>query len=169
MSNKDVLVIPGFKGSPDLQVDMSTMREAEARLIEAKTVNPVTYIDLEHTFNEAWRTQRTAFGKIGYQIALAETHLEKVKSDILIDQYPDFMKDKPRSQDSADMREAFYMRQPEYVEALTRIDQLKAMEAYTEGNMKTIENTCRYMRKQMDLVLRSGLSGANLYITQGKK
>jgi len=64
---------------------------------------------------------------------------------------------------------AFFMRDSSYTAALDRIAQLKAFECFVDGRIKVMENVCRYMRKQMDLVLRSGLSNANLYVTHGNR
>lgn len=168
-SENTALVIPAFGKSPALSLDMNSTREAEKRLIEAKTVNPITYTDLEHCFNEAYRELKRHHSTIGYQIALAEKAMEMAKSNVLLDRYPDFMKDKPKTQDNADLRKAFMMRDEEYVAALDRINQLKAIESFLDGRIKVMENVCRYMRKQMDLVIRSGLSNANLYNTQGRR
>lgn len=164
-----VLVIPAFGQSPALKLEMSSTREAEKRLVEAKTVNPITYSDLEHCFNESYRELKKHMSTLGYQIAMAEKALETAKSDLLLDKYPDFMKDKPKTQDNADLRKAFFMRDKEYVAALDRINQIKAIESFVDGRIKVMENVCRYMRKQMDLVLRSGLSNADLYLTHGRK
>lgn len=163
-----VLVLPPFGKSPELKLDVSSTRLAEKRLIEAKTVNPVTYPDLEHAFGESYRELKRHISTVGYQIAMAEKALQTAKSDLLLDKYPDFMKDKTKSQDNADLRMAFFMRDPEYVAALDRIAQLKAVESFVDGRIKVMENVCRYMRKQMDLVLRSGLSNADLYLTHGR-
>lgn len=168
-SENAVLVIPAFGQSPALSLAMSSTREAEKRLVEAKTVNPLTYSDLEHCFNESYRELKKHMSTLGYQIAMAEKALQTAKSDLLLDKYPEFMKDKPKSQDNADLRMAFFMRDTQYVAALDRIAQLKAFESFVDGRIKVMENVCRYMRKQMDLVLRSGLSNANLYVTHGNK
>lgn len=163
------LEIPAFGKSPALKLQMGSIKEAEKRIIEAKTVNPITYSDLEHCFNEAYRVLKSHLSAIGYQIAMAEKAIKEAKSNILLDRYPQFMKDKPKSQDNADMREAFMMRDQDYLAAIDRLNQLKALESNFDGKIKVMENVCRYMRKQMDLVLRSGLSGADLYITSGRK
>lgn len=163
------LVIPGFGQSPALSLEITSTKEAEKRLIEAKTVNPLTYSDLEHCFNESYRELKRHMSTVGYQIAMADKALETAKSNLLLDKYPEFMKDKPKTQDNADLRKAFFMRDTDYVAALDRIAQLKAIESFVDGRIKVMENVCRYMRKQMDLVLRSGLSNADLYLTHGKK
>ena len=163
------LVIPAFGKSPALSLEMSKTREGEKRIIEAKTVNPATYAELEYTYNEAYRELVKNSAMLGYQITLAEKALEDAKATILLDKYPDFMKDKPKTQDNADLRKAFMMRDDDYVAALDRINMLKANLAFVDGRVKVFERTCSYMKKRMDLLIRSGLSGADMYITHGRK
>lgn len=168
-SGDHALEIPAFGKSPALKLQMGHIREAEKRLVEAKQVSPITYADLEHCFNEAYRNLKSHLSLVGYQIALAEKAMEDAKANILLDKYPEFMKDRPKSQDNADMRKAFMMRDPEYIAALDRFNQLKALESNFDGKVKVFERVCAYMKKQMDLLLRSGISGTNLYSTIGKK
>lgn len=165
------LVLPAFGKSPALSMDMSRVREAEARLIEAKTVNPVTYADLEHTFNESYRDLKRHLTNIGFLVTQAEKAMEEAKANILLDRYPEYLEAKgiKKTQDNSDLRKAFMMRDTEYLAALDRINQLKAMESMMDGKIRVMENVCRYMRKQMDLVLRSGLSAKDFYITSGRK
>lgn len=166
--DNSVLVIPAFGKSPALSLDMGKTREAETRLIEAKTVNPSSYNDLEYCFNEAYRELKKNLSTIGYQLALADKALETAKSDILLDKYPEFLKDKPKTSDNGDLRKAYMMRDTEYLAALDRINQLKAVESFVDGRIRVMENVCRYMRKSMDLIIRSGVT-PNMYITSGKK
>lgn len=163
------LVIPAFGKSLSLSLDMSKIREAESRIIEAKTVNPFTYTDLEHSFNEAYRDLKRHLSAIGYQICMADKTIEQAKADVLLDKYPEFMKDKPKSHDNSDLRKAFLIRDPDYVAALDRMAQLKALESNFEGKIKVMENVCRYMRQKMQLIVKSGISDPNYYITSGKK
>lgn len=158
------LVIPAFRGSQEIVLNISKTKEAEDRLIEAKTVNPSTYAELEHTYGESYRELKNNLAIIGHQTVKAEKELKMIKATLLLDKYPEFMKDKPKSHDNSDMREAFFMKDLEYQEAIDRINMLKAMEAFTEGKIKVMENVSRWMRKQMDLVLRSGIN-PNLYVT----
>lgn len=163
------MVLPAFGRAPELKMEMKNIREAEARLIEAKTVNPVTYADLEHTFNEAYRDLKKHIASIGYSLSMAQKSLEDAKADVILGSYAEAMKDKPKSHDTLDMRNAYLTRDAGYSAALERIAQLKALEANLDGKIKVMENVCRYMRKQMDLILRSGLTAREFYITQGKK
>jgi hypothetical protein len=170
-SNRDLtLTLPALGKIPELQLPMDKVIEAEKRLIEAKTVNPVTYVDLEHTFNESYRDLKKHMSRIGYQIAVTDKAMEEAKADVLLDKYPEFLESNnmKKSQDNADLRKAFLSRDTTYSAALDRMNQLKALESNMEGKIKVMENVCRYMRKQMDLLIRSGLSNSNYYITSGK-
>jgi hypothetical protein len=164
-----LMVLPAFGKSPELKMDMKNVRYAEQRIIEAKTVNPFTYADLEHTFNESYRDLKKHVASIGYALAMAQKSLEDAKADVILGSYADAMKDKPKSHDTLDMRNAYLTRDPAYSAALERIAQLKALEANMDGKIKVMENVCRYMRKQMDLILRSGVGNADYYITHGIK
>lgn len=164
-----LMVLPAFGKSPELKMDMKNVRYAEQRIIEAKTVNPFTYSDLEHTFNESYRDLKKYVASIGYALAMAQKSLEDAKADVILGSYADAMKDKPKSHDTLDMRNAYLTRDPAYSAALERIAQLKALEANLDGKIKVMENVCRYMRKQMDLILRSGVGNADYYITHGIK
>ena len=163
------LVIPAFGKSPEMSLEMGKIRDAERRIIEAKTVNPITYADLEHSFNESYRDLKRHLSAIGFQIAQAEKSLEEAKATVLLDKYPTYMEGKPKNHDNADTRKAFMSRDPEYSAALDRLNQMKALESNFDGKVKVMENVCRYMRKQMDLILRSGLSSKDYYVTHGKR
>jgi hypothetical protein len=99
---------------------------------------------------------------IGYQIALAEKAQREAKSIALLDEYPIFLKTK-NMKDSAQIRDAYLETCEAYTTAQDRIDMLKAMDSLIDGKIKTFENVCRYMKKQIDIVLRSGID-ANKYI-----
>jgi hypothetical protein len=165
------MTLPAMGKVPAVSFEMGNIREAEKRIIEAKTVNPITYADLEGCFNESYRDLKKHLSSIGYQVALTEKAMEQAKSTVLLDIYPEFLKsnDMKKSQDNADLRQAVLMRDTDYLAALDRFNQLKALESMMDGKIKVMENTCRYMRKQMDLILRSGLSNANHYVTSGRK
>ena len=165
------MMLPALGKIPAVSFEMTNIREAERRLIEAKTVNPVTYSDLEHCFNESYRDLKRHLSAIGYQISLAEKAMETAKANVLLDTYPEFLQTSgmKKSQDNADLRKAFLMRDVDYVAALDRYNQLQALESTMDGKIKVMENVCRYMRLQMQLILRSGLSNRDYYVTQGKK
>lgn len=163
------LVIPAFQQSTELSLSLNKTREGEARLLEAKMVNPLTYADLESCFNESYRELKRYLGLIGLELLKADDALETAKSNFLIDSYQDKIKDLPKSYDSADLRKAWLMRDADYLAAKDRQNMLKAMEALLDGKIKVFEKTCQFMRKRMDLVLRSGLSDPQLYYGRNGK
>ncbi len=164
-----VMVLPAFGKSPALKLDMAKIRHAEQRLIEAKTVNPFTYPELENTYGEAYRDLRRHLASVGYAIAMANKSIEDAKADVILGSYAEYLENKPKAKDNADMRNAFLTRDPGYSAALERMAQLKALESNLDGKMKVMENVSRYMKKTMDLILRSGMSNANHYVNHGDK
>lgn len=162
------LVLAPFGRAPELRLEMGIIRAAEKRLIEAKTVNPITYVDLEHSFNEAYRELKRHLANVGYALSQAEKDLNDAKANVILGSYKEYVTQFPKEA-NADTRNAFLTRDEAHTAALDRVAQLKAVEANFDGKIKVMENVCRYMRKQMDLVLRSGLTGKDLYNTQGFK
>lgn len=169
MSDNQALEIPAFGKIPALKLDMTSIRGAEARFIEAKTVNPSTYSELEHTFNESYRDLKRHLSNIGYQITQANKALREAKADVVLGAYAEFMKDKPKYHDNADLRDAFLMKDTAYLAAQDRLDQLKAIESNFDGKLKVIENVCRYMRQKMYLLQKSGVPFGDIGVTSGRK
>jgi len=163
------LELPAFGKSPALVLHMSKIREAETRYIEAKTVNPSTYSDLEHTFNESYRDLKQHLSSIGYQLGLADKALRLAKANVLLGSYAEFMAGKPKSHDNADLRDAYLIKDPDYLAAMDRLAQLKALESNFEGKIKVVENVCRYMRQKMYLISKSGVPYEHVGVTIGNK
>lgn len=160
--NTAEFVIPEFGSSLKLTLSMSAIREGERRLIEAKTVNPSIYADLEYVFGEGYREARKNVTAIGYEITRAEKALREAKSVAILDEYPAFLKEK-EIKDNATVRDAFLERQANYVAAQDRIDMLKAMLSLIDGKIKVFENVSRWMKKEIDMITRSGMD-YNKYI-----
>jgi hypothetical protein len=167
--NDHSIVLPPFGKSPQLKLDMAIIREAETRLVEAKTVSPVSYPDLSHCYNESYRVLKQHLSNVGYQIALGEKALEEAKADVILGSYAEFLEGKPKSFGNAELRNAHLIRDPGYNAALDRINQLKALQSNFEGKIKVLENVVSYMKQKMYLISRSGLGNDNLYITAGNK
>lgn len=163
------LEIPAFGKAPAFTMDMGKIREAETRYIEAKTVSPTTYSDLEHSFNEAYRDLKRHLSTIGYQLAFADKALREAKANVLLGSYAEFMKGKPKYHDNTDLRDAYLIKDPDYAATLDRVNQLKALESNFEGKIKVIENVCRYMRQKMYLISKSGVPYENIGVTSGRK
>jgi hypothetical protein len=161
--------VPSFGKAPAMKLDMENIRTAERRIIEAKTVNPSTYIDLEHVYNEAYRDLKRHVSTLGYQLAMANKALEEAKANVLLGSYAEFLKGKPKYENNSNLRDAFFTKDEAYSAAYDRIAQLTALESNFQGKIKVFENVCRYMRQKMYLISKSGLTDSNLYVTSGKK
>jgi len=148
------LAIPALRDRPVVILDFSKIKEGERRLVEARIVNVSTYNDLEYSFNEGYREARANLAVIGYEITQAESMWRKIQSELILDEYPAFLKEKGLK-DNAMIRDAFLERNQGYVDARERINMLKAMDSLVEGKIKVFENVCRYMKKQMDITVRS--------------
>ncbi len=165
-----VMVLPALAGAPSLSLNLSATKEGEKRLHESKMVSPITYTDLEYCFNEGYRECRRHLATVGYQIVKAEAAVEAAKATFIIDTYPGILTTLPKAiQSQASTLSAHLARCEEYTSALDRLGMLTAVEALLDGKIKTFEKTCQFMRKRMDLILRSGLSNADLYATAGRK
>jgi len=151
------LELPAFRNLPSVRLNVSALQEAERRIVEAKDVNPSTYTDLEHCFNEAYRELKGHLATVGFQITKTENEYEKSKSIALLDRYQEFVKEKPARTDTAEYRKAFISQDPDVVAAKDRLDSMKALEIFLDGRVRVMENVCRFMRKKMDLIIRSGI------------
>ena len=148
--------IPEF-GTIERQVlPMTDTKEAERRILEAKIVNGGTYNELEFVMNEGYREAKKNLSLVGYNMLLTQKAIRKAKSEALIDKYSGWLKDS-KLKDSAAIRDAFLETMPEYVSAIDRLNMLTAIESLVEGKVKVFENVCRYMRKEMDIRIRSGM------------
>jgi len=156
------LTIPEFGSTPAIVLDLTKIHNGESRILEARVVNGGTYNELEYVFNEGYRQAKTHLSLIGYEITRAKKALREAKSVYMLDYYPEFLKEN-KLKDNATIRDAFLERQVDYVSAHDRIDMLTAIESLMEGKIKNFENVCRYIRKQMDIAIRSGVD-SNKYI-----
>jgi len=152
---KFLMTIPAVGKLPEVSFDLQKTQIAESRLHEAQLVTYATYADLEYTYNEAWRELRRAYATVSYRVAKAEEEIKNIKAGILLDKWPEQTKDKPKNYDNADMRAAFIQKDPEYAAAVDHRDQMKAIETLIDTRAKTMERTCSYMKKQMEMHARA--------------
>ena len=160
--DKAEITIPAFDSTPAIILNVSKIKEGESKILDARVVTPATYNDLEYSFNEGYREAKKHISAVGYHITRAKKALREAKSIAILDEYPEFLKQN-KLKDNATVRDAFLERQPNYVAAQDRIDMLTAIESLMEGKVKNFENVCRYIRKQMDIVIRSGVD-SNKYL-----
>lgn len=154
--NSDYIMIPELNGSPSVKLFTGNIKSAETRFIDAKNVNWATYNELEYSFNEGYREAKKNLVDIGYALSRTAKLQNERKSLLILDEYPDFLKMKAMK-DSATVRDAFIEKDELYTNYQNRFDQLKAMEAMMEGKIKVFENVCRFIRKTIDIEVRSGI------------
>lgn len=160
--------LPEFRGMPAVRLDLSSVVEADRRetKLMVKDVNPSTYSHLEYVYNEAYRDLKKHVATVGYQILRAESELDKAKAAALLEKFPVFLEDKPKGMNNAAVRDAFISQDKDVQEVRDRLDSLKMIEIFLDGRIRVMENVCRFMRKQMDMYIRSGIVNPDLYVTK---
>jgi len=157
MEKKDTtLVVPAFRLCKELTLLMTGWEHAMIRLKEAQNLVPANYSNLELDFQEAWRESKRNAIMIGGEIRKAKQNIEEVKSDIILDEIPKVLVDLPKSANNADFRRAIMNRNEEYKGSVQHLDKLDAMLEHFESHMKIMENTSRFLKKQMDYIIRNG-------------
>lgn len=150
------LTIPPFKERPEVYLTFSNIVGAEKRIREAQLVNMSTYSELEYTYGEGYREAKNHITTVGYEIMQADKIIRRLKSEYLLDVYPKFLKE-AGLKDNASVRDGFLEKQEDYVAAVDRLNALKALEQLLDNKVRVFENVSRWMKKQMDITLRSGI------------
>ena len=152
--------MPAFQDRQAVTLYFGKIKEGESRLVESQIVNPSTYSELSYAFNEGYREARANIRSIGFEIVQADKMYRKKKSELILDEYPAFLKTVDMK-DNATLREAFLEKNQELEKIQDRIDMLKAMHQLMEDKIKVFENACKYMKVQMDLI--KGSFNSNKY------
>ena len=157
-NNGTMIVVPAFMHCREMKLNMVNWTVAIKRFHEAKNVVPAMYSDLESDFQSAWRESKTNAIIIGEGLRKAKQNIAEIKSDIILDEIPKALGDSPKSANNADFRNAIMNRNVEYKDAMEHLGKLEAMLEHFESHMKTLENTSRFLKKQMDYIVRNGTS-----------
>ena len=152
------MIVPAFRHCKELTLDMVGWEAAMKRLPEAQNIVPSNYSSLEFSFQEAWREAKRNAIQVGNAIRKAQQNIEEIKADIILDEIPKLLEDKPKSANNADFRRAVMARNEPYQQATEHLDKLEAMLMHFESHMKMMENTSRFLKKQMDYIIRTGSS-----------
>lgn len=154
-----MLVVPAFKHCKELRIDTSGWEAAKARMSEVQHLVPANYSSLEFTFQEAWRESRRNAIMTEDAIKKALQNVEEIKADIILTEIPKLLEEMPKGANNTDFRKAVITKNEEYKQANEHLEKLQAILAHLESNMKVMENTSRFMKKQMDYIIRSGSVG----------
>lgn len=144
------MVVPAFRHCPELVLQMGSWQEAMARLPEAKNMAAANYTNLEYAFQEAWRESKRNAIAVGDAVKKAMQNLEEIKADVILEEVPRLLEGKPKSANNADFRKAVLSKNEDYKKAKEHLEKLEAMLQHFESHMKIMENTSRFVRKQMD-------------------
>jgi predicted nuclease with TOPRIM domain len=154
-----MLVVPAFKNCKELRIDTSGWEVAKSRMTEVQHLVPANYSSLEFTFQEAWRESRR--NAIMTEDAIKKTlqSIEEIKADIILTEIPRLLNDMPKNANNTDFRKAVITKNEDYRQASEHLEKLQSILAHLESNMKVMENTSRFLKKQMDYIIRSGSVG----------
>lgn len=158
-NNGTTMVVPAFKHCPELVLNMSGWQTAMDRFREAQNLVPGNYSSLEFCFQEAWRESKRNAIAVGDAVKKARQNIEEIKADIILDEIPKLLKDMPKTANNSDFRKAVMMKNSDYIAANDHLGKLEAMLEHFESHMKVMENTSRFLKKQMDYYIRSGVVG----------
>ena len=155
------MIVPAFRHCKALSLDMVGWSSALSRLHEVQNLVPSNYTSLEFTMQEAWREAKRNAIQVGDAVKRANQNIEEIKADIILDEIPKLLEEKnlAKSANNADFRKAVMAKSEDYKNALIHLEKLESMLLHFESHMKMMENTSRFMKKQMDYIIRNGSYG----------
>lgn len=155
-SKQTKMIIPSYGHCKELVLDNGSWETAVSRLKEAQNLVPSNYSNLEFVFQEAWREARRNAINVGDAIKKAMQNIEEVKADIILVEIPEMLKTMPKGSNNADLRKAIFAKNEKYKAATEHLEKLEVLLNHFESHMKIMENTSRFLKKQMDYFIRSG-------------
>lgn len=153
------IVVPGFRLCKEIKLSAVSWRTALNRMPEAKNLVPANYSNLELDFQSAWREAKLNAITVGEEIKHAQQNIEEIKADIILEEIPRMLEELPKSANNADFRRAVMSKNEEYKQAVEHLNKLEAAQAHFESHMKIMENTSRFLKKQMDYIIKNGNYG----------
>lgn len=92
-------------------------------------------------------------------IKKALQNIEEIKADIILTEIPRLLDEMPKNANNTDFRKAVITKNEDHKQANEHLEKLQSILAHLESNMKVMENTSRFLKKQMDYIIRSGSVG----------
>jgi hypothetical protein len=125
--------------APAIQLDMTTLDEAERRLSDVRTVTPATQKDLEGLFNEAANTATKYLAWIEYEILQATKRFELDRATVILDKAPEYANSIKESgiKMNESVREALIARDESCQMSLDVLNSLKAVKALLEAKSES--------------------------------
>jgi hypothetical protein len=153
---KTKMIIPPHGHCRELVLDSSNWNVAMSRLKEAQNLVPANYSNLEFVFQEAWREAKRNAISVGDAIKKANQNIEEIKAEVTLVEIPKLLESMPKGSNNADLRKAVLTKNENYKAATEHLEKLEVLLNHFESHMKIMENTSRFLKKQMDYFIRSG-------------
>jgi hypothetical protein len=153
MTTLNLVRIPrALDGVEPLQLDMTSVHIATARIAEIASVNIHKAPELLATFNVAYLDTSRFIALVEYEYAMATSRLAGIKSVILLDRMVDILREKglstPKSPlGSEDIRQAVMDADPEYKRVSELTYNLKCYIAMLQDNKKSLEMAYMSIKK----------------------
>lgn len=138
----------GAPGQPPIQLDMTDLNRAEARLSEVSLVSNATAADLMGLYNQSANLASKYTSWLDYEIMVSSRHLDLAKAVVILDKLPEEIQKYKEAGLKAndDFRNALIARDPECASKRQTMEQLMAIRALLEAKIKTFVrayNSCK--------------------------
>lgn len=140
---------------PSLDICLDNIAKMLERANEIVMVNPSTYAALDIDLTKAYLETKSILSKLEYIKSVYLRELDKLKLQVLFEDYANFIADKDKKQDTVMVKEMYLNTHPKIVELKEQIDKISFVEGYVEGALKSFDNLSKIAKKQIDIVLHS--------------
>lgn len=150
ISATTLTITRGVPNVGTMVLDMAPIYEAEQRLDEVRTVNPLTALELMGYFNTACNITTKYLAWVEYEILQAKKYLELARAAVILEKAPEAFK---RYKDAGmkyneDFRESIVATDTEYNTRLDTLNALLAVKALLDGKAWSFVrayNACKYV------------------------
>lgn len=167
MQSSDAIICPpGKPGGKPTVIDMAKITMAGYRESEVAIVTRVKAPELLAVFNEAWRDLHDVVAKLEAEKNAAEREVEDRAACVTLEVAPD----KLRSLGlpcNAKTLDAVVNLDEEYKRLCDVYDEIKAVQEFLKGRMKSFENSYNSVKKIMGDDPRNGLQKRDQHLTGG--
>lgn len=149
------LVLIQHGSLPSLEVNLDNIARMLERSGDVVMLNASTYAAFEVDLTRAFMEAKALLAKVGHIKSVYLRELDKVRLKVLFEDYPAFMADKDKKQDTVMAKELFLNSHAEVVAIQQEIDKINFLEGYLEAAAKSFDNLSKVAKKQIDIVLHS--------------
>jgi len=150
-----ILEVESFSGD-SLKLHMGAWINFNNRRHETERIVPSNYSSLEYAVQEAWRESKANLISVENEIIKTQRMIDEAKADIILDELPKALEKLPKSANNADFRKAIIAKNEKYQTLNEHLEKLESINKHFETHTKELENTSRFLKKQMDYFIRSG-------------